>query len=590
MVFYPQSILDEIRNRISIVSYIGEYIPLKKAGRNHKGVCPFHSEKTPSFMVSDEKEIFHCFGCGEGGNIFSFVMKYEGVSFPEAVEQLASKAGVELPKRELSRGQLDQLETAARRRKFLFRVNQLAADFFRSNLLDQEKGDSTRNYLNSRGILNEISTQHFLGYADDSWDALCGYLKNKNVPIQLAQELGLVKQKSGSSECYDFFRGRLIFPIVSHRSEIIGFGGRILVEGDSGDNAKYLNSPDSLIYHKSYSVYGLNVAAREIRLQDKVIIVEGYMDVLALNQAGIFNVVAPLGTALTTSHIKLLSRYTKNMTLIFDGDSAGAGAAERSLPSFMEVGLMPKTVQLPAGSDPDDWIKEHSKEEFGQLAEDADSLFAWYIKKRAVSCGTDISRKSNLIAELVPFFENVKSSFEFMSYRKLLADVIKTDENDLVKQLEYSGQSKRTLTNEGVAGKLRTERLLLSLMLEYPGFIPRIIKDISGLHFSDESFRTIFELIMTESKKEKFSVGRLLDVLGDDELVDTVHSMSVSDDAGDENASDVLEDCVKYLVKCRLTERLRVITEEIKVAEESKDEDRVLKLITEKNALVSQGL
>lgn len=591
MVFYPQSILDEIRNRISIASYIGEHIPLKKAGRNFKGVCPFHAEKTPSFMVSDEKEIFHCFGCGEGGNIFSFVTKYEGVTFPEAVEHLAARAGIVLPKKEMTRSEVDRVETAARKKKLLFRVNKLAADFFRKTLLDPSEGCAARNYLKSRGISDEISTQHFLGYADDSWDALHKHLLNRNVPVGLIHELGLIKKKSTANDFYDFFRGRLIFPIVPPRSEVLGFGGRILQEGENRDNAKYLNSPDSTIYHKSHSVYGLNVAAKEIRLQNKIIIVEGYMDVLALNQAGIFNAVAPLGTALTTGHLRLLSRYSKNMILIFDGDEAGVKAAERSLPSFMEIGLLPKTVILPSGMDPDDWIRENSREEFDQMTDKSDSLLAWHIKRKAAECGSDISKKSEIIYEMTPFFNELKSSFEFMSYRKLLADELKIDENDLLTQLNYKGRrNDAILKRNDTAGRLRTERLLLSLMLEYPKYIPQIEAAIDLSFFTDASFKTLFDLLVSESTNKSFSVGKLLDMVADDELVNTIHSMSVSEDINDENAADVLEDCIKYLTKCRLSERLKVITDEIREAERSKDEDKILKLITEKNELLIQSV
>lgn len=592
MAFYPQSILDEIRDRISIVSYIGEHVPLKKSGRNYKGLCPFHAEKTPSFMASDEKEIFHCFGCGEGGNIFSFVMKYEGLSFPEAVEHLAARAGVSLPKREFAKGEADQAQLAAKKKKLLFRVNELAAQFFRDSLERGASGQQARNYLKSRGIFDEISTQHFLGYADDSWDALFRHLKGKNVPLELAEELGLIKRQSATGEYYDFFRGRLIFPIISHRSEVLGFGGRVLAEGKEAETAKYINSSDSMIYHKSYSVYGLNVAQAEIRRTNKVIIVEGYMDVLALNQAGISNVVAPLGTALTSSHIRLLGRYSKNMVLIFDGDKAGLSAAERSLPAFMEVGIMPKIVVLPEGQDPDDWIGENSKSDFEQMADEADSLFAWLISKKAEDCGSDVSKRFGVISELEPLFRHMGGSVEFMYYRRLLSDKLKIDENDLIRQLEYKGKdfkSSLRTEKESMAGRLRTEKLLLSLMLEHPSLISRAGNAIDSSYLSDESFMTLFELLIEESKKEKFSVGRLLDRVGDDELVNSIHSLSLDNELDDESALNMLEDCMRYLTKCRLSERLRTITEEIKIAEDSKDEDRVLKLMTEKNELLSKG-
>lgn len=593
MAFYPQSVLDEIRDRISIVSYIGECIPLKKAGRNHKGVCPFHAEKTPSFMVSDEKEIFHCFGCGEGGNIFSFVMKYEGLSFHEAVEQLASRAGVELPKKEYSREEKDRSDTAAKKKKLLFRVNQIAAEFFRENLQNAPAGERARNYMKSRGIFNEISTQHFLGYADDSWDALNRYLKEKNVPPSLAEELGLIKRRQQTGDYFDFFRGRIIFPIKSQRFEILGFGGRILPEFKNNESAKYLNSPDSVIYHKSYSVYALDVAHAGIRQRDEVIIVEGYMDVLALNQAGIINVVAPLGTALTASHIRLLGRYTKNMVLLFDGDSAGIMAAERSLPSFMEVGIQPKVMILPEGQDPDDWIRANSKEDFEKMLIESGTLLEWFIKRKAAGCGNDLSRKFGVISEIRPHFNNIGNSTEFMHYRRLLADAFRIDENDLTSQFEYRGDSGRPQSGrdgQGAASRLVTERMLLALMLEHPGFIARVREIIEPSYFSDASFKTLFELLVKESAEGKVSVGRILDMVVDEELKSTIHMLSAEEYADADNTSEILEDCIKYLSKTALSERLKMISDQIRAAENSNDQTKILELMSEKNKLLAESL
>lgn len=341
---FNQEILGDIRDRIPIVSFIGERIPLKKAGRNYKGLCPFHQEKTPSFMASDEKQIFHCFGCGEGGDIFKFLMKFEGLSFAEAVRQLADRAGVMLPKDAFAK---DPDEEMARKKKWCLRVNQVAAEYF-FNALKGPSGGVARNYLKSRGILDETWTQLFLGYAEKGWDGLIRHLEEKKVPLELAEELGLLKRKSDSKGYYDFFRDRLMFPIISQRGEVIGFSGRALDANDK-EAAKYLNSPDSLIYHKSNCVYGLNAAADAIRKTDQVILVEGNIDLVSLHQAGFKNVVAPLGTALTSGHIRLLSRYSKNVVVIFDGDEAGSKASTRALPLFIEAGLTPRAVAMPDG-------------------------------------------------------------------------------------------------------------------------------------------------------------------------------------------------------------------------------------------------
>jgi len=593
MTFYPQSILDEIRDRVSIVSYIGEHLQLKKAGRNHKGLCPFHSEKTSSFIVSDEKEIFHCFGCGEGGNIFSFVMKYEGLTFTEAVESLAAREGVVLPKKNQSQGEKERDSQALQKKKLLFKINKFVAQYFRNNLEKNPQGKVAHNYLKSRGIFDDNSTQHFLGYAEDSWDALTRHLESKNVPLKFVEELGLIRRSQKKEGYYDFFRGRLIFPIISPRSEVLGFGGRILDDKDDKEAAKYLNSSDSMIYHKSHSVYGLNVAQGSIRKNDQVIVVEGYMDVLALFEAGILNVVAPLGTALTASQIRLIGRYTKNVVLIFDGDEAGVQAAERSLPSFMEVGVMPKVVLLPEGEDPDDWICSRSKEDFDQLIQNSNSLLDWYIKKKSLACSNDNSKKFQVVAELEPIFGQIKNSVEYRYYRRLLSDELKIEENDLLKSLSYEGKSEARSLKEnqkGVTGRLRAEKLLISIMLGYPDFIEEVKNQIEGPTFTDESFRTIFELLVKESAVGRVSVGRLYDMVADEELKNSLHSLSIGDDVDSKNVKEMLDDCIKYLEKSRLSNRLKVITEEIKVAENSKDEDAILKLISEKSELLSRAL
>jgi len=585
MTFYSQSILDEIRSRLSIVSYVGELVPLKKTGRNFKGICPFHSEKTPSFIVSDEKEIYHCFGCGEGGNIFSFVMKYEGISFPEAVEHLAKRVGVTLPKREVSKQEMSRLEKLAYKKKLLFRVNKIVAQFFRDRLNNEQFGVGARKYLKLRGINNDISTQHFLGYADDKTDALISYLKTKKVPLELPEELGLIRKSNKSEGYYGFFRNRLIFPIISHRGEVVGFGGRTILPDDK-ESVKYLNSSDSIVYHKSHTVYGLDVAQKAIREHDAIIIVEGYMDVLALNAAGIFNVVAPLGTALTASHIRLLMRYSKNMVLFFDGDSAGVKAAERSLDSFMESSLMPKTILLSGGKDPDDWIKENGKEAFDKLLIDATPLLAWHIKKRAGECGSDVINKARCIQELKPYFMKIKDALEFSFYRRLLSDELKIDESDLLKELEFVRRERVSLKGS-VNNRSGAEKLLLSLMLEFPDVIYRVKTSISTESFSDESYKTLFELIISESEDESLNVGRLLDKVGDGELVSTIHSLSLASEVDEENLTEALEDCIRYLTKNKLAEKLKTITDEIRSAEQSKDDKRVLELIEEKKKLIA---
>jgi len=581
MAFYPQSILDEIRSRVSIVSYIGEHIPLKRAGRNYRGLCPFHAEKTPSFMVSDEKEIFHCFGCGEGGNIFSFVMKYEGLSFSEAVERLAERAGVTLPK-DLPKGKdLDSREE----RKKLLKVNLIAANFFRRCLADLKIGADARNYLKRRGISEAISKQHLLGYADEAWDSLYKHLTSKGVPERYCTMLGLARKRE-DGRYYDLFRGRVIFPIITPRSEVIGFGGRVIAKDSEG--AKYINSPDSPIYHKAHSVYGLNVAHAEIRRLDQVIIVEGYMDLLSLNEAGIFNVVASLGTALTTGQVRMLSRYTKNLVLLFDGDAAGIKAAERSLASFIEVGLMPKVVILPDGDDPDEWIRKHNKGMFEELIASAEPLMVWFIKRKATSVKPlDPASRAAFMVEVGGYLKGIKDPVEFAGYRKVLADTLMADESDIVSWITFKGGG-HAFSDEavGVGGRSKAERLLIEILLNHPTYVDEAKSHIDAAIFSDESFKAIFEILVNNSCNGEISPGKILDMVEDEELANEIHFLSAADEIDASVAHKTMMDCIAYLKRCVIDEQLAAVTQMIKKAEASGNSDEVMKLIAKKHELL----
>ncbi len=341
--FLSEEKVSEIRDRSSILEVVSDYITLKKAGKNHRGLCPFHSEKTPSFMVNEEKQIFHCFGCGEGGDAFTFLMKVGHFSFPQAVEELAKRYGVKLPSRELSTTQKKEMA----KREALFQINQIASEYFHDLLTKRREGEEGRRYLSQRGISQEVIAEHRLGYSTDRWDGLVRYLQEKKVSLEMAWELGLIfpKKKEG---WYDAFRGRILFPIFDLHQRIVGFGGRVIREGQP----KYLNSPESSIYHKGEILYGLHVAKRYATEKDCVIIVEGYFDLLTLHQYGLKHSVATLGTALTTQHIRTLKRYTKNLITLFDADQAGIQATLRSLPLFLEEEVVGKTIEGGAGSSP----------------------------------------------------------------------------------------------------------------------------------------------------------------------------------------------------------------------------------------------
>lgn len=342
-----RDVIDEIRNRLGILDVIGEYVTLQRAGKSNKGLCPFHSEKTPSFTVSEEYQTWHCFGCGEHGDIFSFIMKLERLTFPESVERLAKRAGVELDKFQDHRPS---------RRESLTGINSLAATYYFDLL---KRTPSALEYLHNRGLADQTLDQFQLGFADHVPDGLTRFLAKKGVNPEDAAELGLLK-KSDRGGYYDWFRHRVIFPIFDIQERIIAFGGRAMVD----DQPKYLNSPDTPVFSKTRSLYGLNLARKKIAETGYAVVMEGYMDVITAHQAGFTNCIATLGTALTSEHIKVLSRYTKKMLLAYDSDSAGMKATLRSASMFEEAECDVRIARMPSGDDPDSMIRSGRSAEF----------------------------------------------------------------------------------------------------------------------------------------------------------------------------------------------------------------------------------
>ena len=322
--YIPQEVLDEIVARCDIVSVINEYVPLKRKGSNYQGLCPFHNEKTPSFSVSPSKQIFHCFGCGKGGNVFKFIMEIEGISFVEAAEKLAKRAGVKLPEKEMTSAQRKALE----QRKRYQQINELAARYYHTVLMKSKMGQPYREYLRQRQISDDTIIKFRLGATPAGWDNLYREMKKRGITEQEMLDLGLISQtKKGTY--VDRFRQRLMFPICDEKGTVIAFGGRI-IDKDSSPQ-KYLNSPDTPLFHKSRNLYGLHLARAGIRNADQAIIVEGYMDVISCHQHGITNAIAPLGTAFTPEQGKLLMRNTYQVGISFDGDAAGTKATMRCL-------------------------------------------------------------------------------------------------------------------------------------------------------------------------------------------------------------------------------------------------------------------
>ncbi len=402
---YP---LEEIRSRCELVEIISPHVALKRSGKNLKGVCPFHSEKTPSFIVNQETQRYKCFGCGESGDVFNFVMRVEGLTFPEAVEQLARKVGVSI-----ERTPGDNRVTAER--DLLLKINQLATDFFRKQLTASK---FAIDYLNRRGITPEAADKFRVGYAKDEWRALSDFLRSQRIRPEDAARAGVLIESDKGTGFYDRFRNRLMFPICDVQDRVIAFGGRALAEGD----VKYINSPETKVFLKNRTLYALNLARKEIIEQSKVVLVEGYMDALTAHAAGFTNVVASMGTALTQEHVNILSRYTRQAVLAYDADSAGMNAAIRGAPMFEEAEFDVRVAPMPEGEDPDSLIRRGDRAVFAELVAGAIPIPDY--RFRMISAKHDLSTRAGQLAmlrEAIPIVAEVAQQVERERLIALLA-------------------------------------------------------------------------------------------------------------------------------------------------------------------------
>ncbi|WII70761.1 DNA primase [Bdellovibrio sp. 22V] len=399
---FSQDFIERVSEANNLVDIISQYTQLKPSGSGLMGRCPFpdHVEKTASFSVSETKQVYHCFGCHKSGNLFSFLRDYQGMSFPEAVEYLANRASIPIPAPEKDDEARDQV---AEKKKLLLKVNKLAAHYFSEQLKRVPHDHPVRKYIAGRGLSQEVIDTFGIGYAVAEWDGLEQYLASKQVPMPLAEEARLVKARNNKSGYFDIFRDRLMFPIFSAMGEPIAFGGRYLEKKET--EPKYLNSPETPVFIKGKVLYGLSQTARYIRSEDMALIVEGYMDLVSLYQAGIRNVVATMGTALTPDHGKMLKRMTKNVIALFDGDSAGMEAAERSLPILLAADLYPKGLTLPNSMDPDDYVKKYGSDALKVELERAPDLLVMILDRWMEGYRGEASEKVKLADKLKPLFE-----------------------------------------------------------------------------------------------------------------------------------------------------------------------------------------
>src|SRR5713226_1144833 len=443
---YPQTFIDDLRRQTDIVRVIQDYVPLKKKGANWMACCPFHKEKTPSFSVSPVKEIFYCFGCHKGGSVFNFVMEMERVAFPEAIKIVAEKSGMPLPKL------IDDSRYEARKAESdqVIELNKWALEWWEQQLESSAEGKIARDYLKQREIADETRQTFRLAYAPDSWDALSIYLRQKGATQAQIERSGLVvkKEKGGS---YDRFRGRLIFPVMDIQGRPIAFGARTL----KNEDAKYINSPETAAYIKGKNLFGLNLTRDEIRRQEFIILVEGFLDLIVPYQHGVRNVVASLGTALTPEQVKLLGRFARKVVLNYDGDRAGVQAAKKSIEILLAEDLEVKVLVLPENADPDEFIRKFGVAEYQQRRAKAQPHIQFVIAQAVGDRSLHRpAEKAEAVEEVLPYIRAVRNRIQKREYFDMAMDALRIGDLALKRELWYSlrsgGRSESTSVKQKV--------------------------------------------------------------------------------------------------------------------------------------------
>ena len=575
--------IDEIKSRLDIVEVIGSYIKLQKTGINFRAICPFHSEKKPSFFVSPARQIWHCFGCGKGGDIFGFVREIEGVEFGDALRILAQRAGVELKR------QTPEYVKLRSERERLYEICELATKFFEKQLEGSAVGKEAKKYLLGRGITEESIKKWRLGYSPDVWQGLSDFLTSQSYKKEEIEKAGLALTSEQGS-FYDRFRGRIIFPIFDLNSQIIGFGGRIFKEKDKTEIAKYVNTPNTLLYDKSRVLYGLDRAKLEMRRRDVCVLVEGYTDVIMSHQAGIANVVATSGTALSPYQLKTLKRYSENLILGFDMDVAGDSATKRGIDLAQSQGFNIKIVRLQAGKDAADIISKNQKDWETALVE-AKSILDFYFETAFSAKNPKTPEGKKEISKiLLPVLKRIPNQIEKSFWLQKLSKNLEVREEDLREELkkaklseEIYGLEPEELVNlpQKSRRELLEERLMV-IVLKSGNKKINLVEEEKISHFSPET-----QEILTNLKKDpNFSPEKL-----SPEVQNYFSYLSLKAEVEEIEEKDIepeIKICLKEIQSLEIKNKLDELSKEIKKAEEEKNFKKIEKLIQEFNEFAKE--
>lgn len=583
----PQELIEKIKEQNDIVEIVSEDIRLKKSGRNFIGLCPFHNDKSPSFTVSQEKQIYKCFSCGEAGNVLTFVMKYKKMDFVEAAKYLADKANISIDIGDNKNNMI------SKKKQLMYKVNVEAARYFFANM---QRNSDKKDYFLNRGIKEETIKHFGLGYSLDSWHGVMNYLKSKGYNENLLLECGLVLKSEKKGNFYDRFRNRVMFPVFDVRGRVIGFGGRVLDDS----KPKYLNSPETMIFQKGINLYGLNFAVKNNLKEDYIIIVEGYMDLIALHQCGITNVVASLGTALTVNQARLLKRYVHKIIISYDADFAGQKATMRGLEILRNAGFDVKVLTVPEGKDPDEFVRNNGKEAFLRVIDDALPLIEYKIKRASQNVNFNDSTElikfgeefAKILANLNPLEKDVyikKVSEDTSVKEQVLYDLVsqeitknQNNVNDMNKKEEF-----RTKLYVEPA-YLKAERLLIKLMI-YDEYYENIITVLSEEDLILTSHKKIFSLIKEAKTNEitdiySYVESRCTDIESSKEVIKINEEKIL--DIGDFNK--VINDYINAIKIYKLKKKIENLKKQQKVCEQEGKIEESIKIAIELSELSKQ--
>jgi DNA primase len=574
-----------VKQAVDIVDVVGQLVALRRVGNRYVGLCPFHQEKTPSFHVDSENQFFHCFGCGQGGDVLSFVMKHQNLAFGDALKYLAERYHIPLPLPEQSQPSAE----SRKQMEDLHSVLEVATKFFSDQLHQSPSAEVARQYLAKRALPANVVSEQCIGYAPNRWDGLLEHFRKAGIAPQLGLEAGLLVQ-SAAERFYDRFRHRLIFPITNNRGKTVAFGGRSL----DGSEPKYLNSPETALYHKGRMLYNLSHATAACRNQRQVVLVEGYMDLLAFHSLGFYRVTATLGTALTAQQVRLLTRIADEVVLMYDADEAGGKAMLRALPLLLKERIAVTCVNLPEGMDPDDFLRAEGLEGLEKLLRDRQDLGKYAIEKTLHGWDGTLGGKARIITELESIFDSAQQPVLRAEYLRLVAERLGLPEKAVRDQLRQKkgergspqpdgSSSSRAHTARSEWQTPTLEESTLRVMIKYPNLIE--IAGVSGVldHFQSEKLRTIAQVLleMVDTFGEAFQVNQLYDRLPDQELQQLFARLLLEDDycGNQESAGLYLNDRLGALKQRQMKFERQDLLAAIRLAEQEGNTIKVKELL-----------